>query len=98
MRFSTITTSTSPVTLAEAKAHLRIDGADEDAVLNGILDAATEWVEDQTRQQLRPATLEYVLDQFPAGREIRLPKPPLRSVDAIRYFDPAGQHRAVPSD
>jgi uncharacterized phiE125 gp8 family phage protein len=97
MGLTSITTSASPVTLAEARAYLRIDGGDDDAVLASIIEAATEWVEDQTRQQLRTTVLEYTLDAFPCGREIRLPKPPLRSVEAVWYFNPAGQEAIFPS-
>ncbi|HEV2294088.1 MAG TPA: head-tail connector protein [Tepidisphaeraceae bacterium] len=41
--------TTSPVILAEAKAHLRIDHADDDATLSSYLVAATEWFQNETR-------------------------------------------------
>lgn len=37
-----------PVTLAETKAHLRVIGADEDALITALIIAAREWVENFT--------------------------------------------------
>ena len=44
--------ATEPVSLGELKAYLRIDGADEDAVLAGLLRAARSLCEAFTRQWL----------------------------------------------
>lgn len=40
-------TTDSPVTLAEAKAHLRIEHAAEDAVITSYLLAAAQWFEKE---------------------------------------------------
>lgn len=44
--------TTSPVTLAEAKAHLRVDGDTDDTYIGRLLVAATQWVESETRVSL----------------------------------------------
>jgi uncharacterized phiE125 gp8 family phage protein len=36
----------NPVTLSEAKAHLRIDANDEDTLISSLVTTATRWAED----------------------------------------------------
>jgi uncharacterized phage protein (predicted DNA packaging) len=43
------------VTLAEAKAHLRVDTADDDALITGLVEAATEMVESWLSRDLYDA-------------------------------------------
>lgn len=96
MGLKIVPTSVLPISLDEAKAYLRIDGNDDNAVVASLIEAATEWVEDQTGQQIRPASVVYSLDAFPLGREIKLPKPPLRSVDTVWYLNAAGNQQVFP--
>lgn len=78
-----------PVTLPDAKAHLKMDGInDDDSLITNIITAAREWVEAQTQRQLITATLEYRLERFPS--QIVLPNPPLQQVMFVRYTDTAG--------
>lgn len=78
-----------PITLAEAKAHLRVDHDDEDALIAGLIAAARVSCEQWTARAFVTQTWELVLDEFPVN-EIFIPKPPLQSVDSIVYDDPAG--------
>jgi len=52
-----------PVTLEELKDHLRIDSADEDAVLTGLLAAAREWCEGFQNRAYITQTLQLWLDE-----------------------------------
>jgi uncharacterized phiE125 gp8 family phage protein len=79
-----------PLTLVEAKAHCRIDHADEDDLLDAFIVAAREYVEDLTWRQLVTATWKLYLDDFPRGRQIRLNKPPIQSITSIEYYDVEG--------
>jgi uncharacterized phiE125 gp8 family phage protein len=78
-----------PVTLAEAKAHLRLDTNTDDAYVSALITAARERVELFLRRALITQTFEYTIDGFPAN-EIDLPRPPLQSVGWIKYVDTAG--------
>lgn len=89
------TTSQCPVTLAEVKEHLRIDGTDDDSTLNVYLMAACEYIETATRQQFVSRTYVLTLDSFPAERFIKLPKPPLIEVASIEYTDGAGSEQTL---
>lgn len=77
-----------PVTLAEAKIDARVDHDDDDALLTGLIAAATERAEGWARRAFVTRTCELALDGWPAGYgEIALPMPPLVSVVQVAYFD-----------
>lgn len=83
----------TPVSLAEAKAHLRVDHDDEDILISALIDAATEHV-DGPRGVLGRAmidqTWDYYLDEFPDA-EIELPLPPLIEVLGVYYQTSTGE-------
>ena len=77
-----------PVTLAQAKLHLRISGSDEDTLISALISAAREKLETDTRRALVQQTRVLYLDSFyelDAGGEIWLPGAPLASVSSVRY-------------
>lgn len=85
-----------PISLAEAKAHLRVTFTDEDAAIASMVTAARQWVEEQTYRQLVTATWDLVLDEFPTGDDkILIPRAPLQSVSAITYTDTAGDEQTL---
>jgi phage conserved hypothetical protein, phiE125 gp8 family len=81
--------ATEPVTLAEVKTRLRIDGATDDAGVSRLIAAATRHTESVCRRAFVTQTWTLVLDAFPCG-SIALPLPPLQSVDEITYVDSNG--------
>ena len=68
-----------PVTLSEAKAHLRVDTADDDAYITGLIRAAREWVEQYLDRTLVHTQWVMRFDKFPADStaDIELPRPPV---------------------
>lgn len=82
-----------PVTLAEAKLHLRVDIPDDDLLIEALLVAAREYVEMYTRRQLVTATWQLQLDTWLPC--IRPPKPPLQGVTEIEYLDTSETLQAV---
>lgn len=82
-----------PVTLEEAKLHLRLDQDAEDTLLSAMIVAAREYVEMYTRRQLVTATWELSLDTW--VDVIRPPKPPLLGVNAITYLDEAEMEQTL---
>lgn len=86
-----------PVTTAEAKAHLRIDIDDEDALLDGYLLVAREQCELMARRALVTQTLQLSLACWPYGDCIQLPRPPLQSVTSVAYTDSDGNAGTMPS-
>lgn len=80
--------ATDPLTLAEAKAHLRVTATDEDALITSLITAATDSAEIFTGRALVTQTWDLTLDSFPCVIEV--PKPPLVSVTSITYIDTDG--------
>ena len=63
----TVAPSVEPVTLAEAKAHLRVVQTLDNALLTALIVAARSWCEEYTRRQFITATWLLTLDRFPRG-------------------------------
>ena len=85
--------ATEPVTLAEAKAQLRLEHNDDDALIDGLIVAAREYAEAVTRRALITQTWKLTLDAFCA--KIDLPKPPFQSVASVKYLDTGGVERTL---
>ena len=87
--------ASEPVSLAEAKLHLKIETADteDDAIVSALIASAREYAEFRTRRQLVTATWKLVLDEFPS--EIELPKPTLQSVSSVKYTDTDGTQQTL---
>lgn len=58
--------SEEPVSLAEAKLHLRVDDNADDALISALIVAARQHAENDTRRALVTQTWRQVWDQFPA--------------------------------
>jgi len=76
-----------PLSLAEAKAHLRVDGSDEDTLITSLVTAARIHIETTTRVALITQSWTYLLDDWPRQGWLELPLSPLISVGDIDIFD-----------
>lgn len=101
-----------PISLAEAKLHLRVDFDDDDSLIQVLISAACQAAETLTNRQLITARWRMVLDSFPGpslmgvpagqtftlpGHAVLLPKSPVASVVEIRYLDMAGAWQVMPA-
>lgn len=87
-----------PVTLTEAKAHLRVDHTDEDTLITALIPAARQLAEMHSRRAFVTRTLDAALDDWPYDDVIELAYPPLASVTSITYLDDAGDSHTMSSD
>jgi uncharacterized phiE125 gp8 family phage protein len=78
--------SGEPVTLAEAKAHLKLDTSDDDVLVGAFITAARARAEWHTGRALMTQGWTLFLDRWPAGGVLDIPLPPLRSVSAVTTF------------
>ncbi|MBN8996499.1 MAG: phage head-tail connector protein [Rhizobiales bacterium] len=86
-----------PVTLEEAKAHLRLDGEDDEAWLAQVIATARRHVESATRRVLIGQEWRLWLDAWPVSGVLRVPVVPLIAIDAITIYDADGEpHVAAP--
>ena len=80
-----------PVTVAEAKAHLRVYFDDDDTLIGNQIAAARQDLEKRLlNSALVTQTWDYYLDAFPTTNTMKLPLPPLQSVTSITYTDQDG--------
>lgn len=86
-----------PITLAEARMHLKLDATGspathpEDELVRGLMQTAREWCEAFTRRAFVRRTVRMAFDAFPAsGGVLELWAPPLGAVTEITYLDDAG--------
>ncbi len=77
-----------PISLTEAKAHLRIEHDLDNAFINTIVKAAREYAEMICWRGFVTQTWEVVNESFPAGNDaILLPKGTLASVTSVKYLE-----------
>lgn len=77
--------SGEPISLEEAKAFLRVDIPDDDALITSLIAAARQYFETATDRQFCTATWRVSLDGF-WGWGFELPYPPLVSVVSVTYL------------
>jgi len=77
MRYRSLVRATepanNPVTLAEAKTHLRIDSSDDNDLISNLVTAATRWAEDYTDRTFCTTQWTMRLDSFygPVGSPVQ---------------------------
>jgi len=84
-----------PVTLTDVKAWLRIDGIDEDGLINALITSARLSIETITSQALITQTWRVVLDQWPLAPIVEVPLSPLQSLAAARIYNADGSTTAL---
>ncbi|MEA2897462.1 MAG: hypothetical protein QOJ84_3077 [Bradyrhizobium sp.] len=84
-----------PWSVAEAKAFLRVEHGDDDAIIAALIAAARGHVEALTRRALLTQSWRFVLDAWPADGRLSLRMGPLRSVIAARVFDAVGNADSI---
>lgn len=86
-----------PIPLAEMKAYLRLDGAEEDDLVGTLVAAARVTIERQTRSCLIEQSWRYALGGWPGDRRVRLPLHPIRAVEAVRVSRDIGSPTVLAS-
>ena len=86
-----------PVSLEEAKEHLRVSHTADDSVIRDVIQVARLDIETLSMHALITQTWDLYLDAFP-GSEIQLPMPPVQSVTGVYYTpDSTGVEATVTS-
>lgn len=85
-----------PITRAEAKLHLRVDFTTDDALIDGLIQAAREHAEDILGRALIAREVRASFDGMP-WREIVLPLSPVIDVRSILFYDTLNASTLVPT-
>lgn len=88
--------SVEPITLEEARQHLRVTSTSEDALILALVTTARLHAEEISERAFVTQTWDYSLDAFPAGI-FELPKAPLQSVTSVTYLDTDGASQTLDS-
>jgi uncharacterized phiE125 gp8 family phage protein len=90
----------APVTLAEAKAHLRIVDSADDAYITALVGAAADKIERDTGIVCRARNLSIVRDSFMDSGVARIPAfyGPVNSIGAVVYDATDGTEQTLASD
>jgi uncharacterized phiE125 gp8 family phage protein len=92
----TVQPAEEPVSLAEAKSHLRVDSDVENTYIFGLIRAARMAIEARLRRVLVTQSLKLTLDRFPGcDGTILLPRSPAQSITSIIYTDDAGASQTL---
>ncbi len=84
--------SVEPIALADAKAQLRIDTNDEDALLASLIATGRSHLERTLGLALITQSWAYYLDHWPRSGVIALPVRPVQAVNAVN------EHSAIVTD
>jgi len=82
-----------PVTLDEVKDHIRISttvSATEDTLLLSFIEVARDYCERYQNRAYLDQTWDLMLDDWPNGKIIKIPLPPLQTVSYVYYYDTGG--------
>lgn len=93
----TVEPSVEPISLTEAKLHLRVDHSDDDGLIDILRQAARETVELHTNRSLITQTRVIKLDNFPCFGVIKLTHGPVQSLTSITYIDSDEQTQPLAS-
>ncbi len=78
-----------PVTLGEAKAHLRIDTTTEDLLIAALITTARQHIEQTLSMALINQSWSLFLDRWPdIPHAIKLPLSPVSQLTAVRLYGP----------
>lgn len=79
--------ATEPITLAEAKEHLRIDGTDRDAYIAALITVVRERLEEETRRAfITQQWTAWITGDFGIMSGVELPRPRLIADDFLLEY------------
>jgi uncharacterized phiE125 gp8 family phage protein len=88
-----------PVSLAEAKAHLRVDGTAEDALVQSLIVTSRLHIEAALSLALITQSWTYFLDRWPKAGRLVLPLRPIAAISHVRIWKEDGSSETLaPSD
>jgi uncharacterized phiE125 gp8 family phage protein len=81
-----------PITLDQAKVHLRVDGIEEDTLISTLITVAREACEQRIQRTIVESTYVTTLDAFADCMELQSP---LLAVESVKYLDVASVEQTL---
>jgi uncharacterized phiE125 gp8 family phage protein len=84
--------SVSPLSLADAKVHLRVDAVitRDDDYITALIDAAADVAQMHTNRQFITAVYDAFFDSWPTDSYLYIGKNPVQTIDSVKYTDTTG--------
>lgn len=79
-----------PVSLADAKSHLRVEHTDDDVLITSLIATALQAAEARTGRAFVTQQWRQTLDAWPVDSVVEIDKARLISVEAVSYLDSDG--------
>jgi uncharacterized phiE125 gp8 family phage protein len=86
-----------PITTIEAKAHLRVEIPDDDALIYGLIQSARQVCESKLKRAICSTTFDWHIDDWP-WFPLSVPMPPLQSVTSIKYYGTQNTQSTISSE
>ena len=86
-----------PLTATQVKLFGRIDGSDEDTLIEDIIKSVREATELYLGRSLIEQSIRLLMDYWPETYFVELPSPPLLSITSVAVLDQAGLSTAYDS-
>jgi len=84
-----------PVSLAQAKAHLRVDGEAEDALIQSLIVTSRLHIEAALGLALITQTWSFFLDRWPKAGRLVLPIRPVVAITHVRVWSEEGTSESI---
>lgn len=94
--YTVISEGLNPITLTEAKNHLRAETCEEDRLINSQINAATKWAEHFTNRKFAQTVIRMDMNGFPSCIELELG--PVQGITSIVYDDIDGAEQTLAAD
>ena len=85
-----------PLMLADARAHLRLDDANEDTLIASLIRTAREHLERTTGLCLITQIWRLYLDSTPEDGVIQIARGPVQAIESLMLYDASGDEIAQP--
>lgn len=84
-----------PITLSEAKLHLRVVSTIEDNLITGLIKAAYKVVEDYSWRPIMTQTIDVLFDKNDVKEILLINKQPIQSITSVKYIDANGTEQTL---
>ena len=87
-----------PITLTDAKSHLRVEHSDDDILIGALISASRQYLEQVTGLVFITQTWRQFEDCWPSSRCVNISRHPVQSIQSITVYDAQGTPQLINAD